>query len=325
MDKNFASKINAFALAGQPFFFIIDFDIKKNLVFAADNLPDDIHFSLLSHPNPSLQASLANTDFTFQAQPPSLENYKSAFDKVMNEIMRGNSYLLNLTFRSKLETNLSLSEIYKYSKAKYKLLFKDQFVVFSPETFVQIRDGVISSNPMKGTIDARLPNAANRLLNDEKETAEHHTIVDLIRNDLAMVAEDVRVERFKYLEKIETHQGELLQMSSEISGKLPANYQKNLGEIILKLLPAGSISGAPKRKTLEIIRSTENYHRGYYTGIFGYSDGQNLDSAVMIRFIEKQGDSLYFKSGGGITAMSRVETEYEELKQKIYVPLARNH
>jgi para-aminobenzoate synthetase component 1 len=98
-----------------------------------------------------------------------------------------------------------------------------------------------------------------------------------------------------------------------------------LGEIILKLLPAGSITGAPKPKTLEIINRGENYKRDFYTGIFGYFDGKNLDSAVMIRFIENKNGQLYFKSGGGITSMSDATKEYDELIQKIYVPINRNH
>jgi para-aminobenzoate synthetase component 1 len=325
METNFASKVNALALAKEPFFFIIDFAMEKPLVYAQNELPQGIHFSLSDHRFNCAEEKLTQPGFVFKTHPPTFGNYQFAFDKVMHEIKIGNSYLLNLTFQTKIETNLTLSEIYNYSKAKYKLLFKDQFVVFSPETFVQIRNGIISSYPMKGTIDAQLPDAAELLLGDAKESAEHHTIVDLIRNDIAMVANDVRVERFKYLEKIITHHGELLQMSSEIKGILPANYREQLGDILLRLLPAGSISGAPKHKTLKIISSTENYQRGYYTGIFGYFDGENLDSAVMIRFIEKQGDALWFKSGGGITAMSQVEAEYEELKQKIYVPLARNY
>jgi para-aminobenzoate synthetase component 1 len=72
---------------------------------------------------------------------------------------------------------------------------------------------------------------------------------------------------------------------------------------------------------LEIIEQAEIYERGFYTGIFGWFDGENLDSAVMIRFIEQKGDKLIFKSGGGITSQSQVEKEYEELIQKVYVPV----
>ena len=88
-----------------------------------------------------------------------------------------------------------------------------------------------------------------------------------------------------------------------------------------KLLPAGSISGAPKKKTVEILKDIENEPRGFYTGVFGIFDGENLESAVMIRFIEQQGEKLYFRSGGGITSMSNPEEEYKEALQKIYVPV----
>jgi len=173
---------------------------------------------------------------------------------------------------------------------------------------------------MKGTMDATLPDAENQLLNNEKELAEHYTIVDLIRNDLSMVSKNVKVERFRYIEHIKTNRNELLQMSSEISGELPLNYYETLGDLIFKLLPAGSISGAPKKKTVEIIRQAEQYDRGFYTGIFGIFDGENLDSGVMIRFIEQTAEGLFYKSGGGITAKSNCSEEYQELIAKIYVP-----
>lgn len=285
-----------------------------------DDFPADIAFAIPGHSHGSFGRAVKK-DLSFVAQAPSPAEYRKAFDKVLAEISFGNSYLLNLTFQSKLTCNLSLGEIFELSKAKYKLWFRNQFVVFSPETFVQIKNGHISSFPMKGTIDASVAGAENILMTDGKEAAEHNTIVDLIRNDLAMVSEDVVVEKFKYIEKIKTHKGDLLQMSSKITGRLADNYLENLGETILKLLPAGSITGAPKPETLRIIRESENYKRGYYTGIFGYFDGENLDSAVMIRFIERVGEDLVFKSGGGITSLSDFQKEYEELIQKIYVPL----
>jgi para-aminobenzoate synthetase component 1 len=321
MLLNFASKVNALAKQGQPFLFIIDFDLEKPMVFAADEIPADIHFCIPGIVFGEMDFGPTTKNITFRARTPDFESYKKAFEGVQNEINHGNSYLLNLTFQSELETNLGLHEIFARSRAMYKLIYKNDFVVFSPETFVRIQGRKISSFPMKGTIDAGLENAAQVLLNDVKESAEHNTIVDLIRNDLAMVADDVYVEKFKYLEKIKTHTGELLQMSSKISGTLPENYKQNLGDILLKLLPAGSITGAPKAKTVEIIKQTENYTRGFYTGIFGYFDGVNLDSAVMIRFIENENGRLFFKSGGGITSMSEVQKEYDELIQKIYVPI----
>lgn len=262
-----------------------------------------------------------NKDLEFIRHPISLDKYNAAFEMVEQNILAGNTYLLNLTFPTKIETNYSLLELFHTAKAKYKLYFHNQFVVFSPETFVKIKDGNIFSHPMKGTIDASIENAEQIILNDEKENAEHITIVDLIRNDLSIVAYDVKVDKFRYVEEIVTNNKKLLQVSSQISGKLPRRFHEYLGDIIFNLLPAGSISGAPKKKTLEIIEEAESYERGYYTGIFGIFDGKDLDSAVMIRFIENINGNLYFKSGGGITFMSNPEQEYQELIDKVYVPI----
>ena len=175
---------------------------------------------------------------------------------------------------------------------------------------------------MKGTMDATLPDARERLLADPKEAAEHATITDLIRNDLSRFATEVTVTRYRYLDELHTHRGPLLQMSSEIRGRLPEDYPSQLGDLFFSLLPAGSITGAPKPRTVQIIREAETYDRGFYTGVTGYFDGCNLDSAVLIRFLEQQPDGTkVFKSGGGITFRSDARNEYEEMKQKVYVPL----
>jgi para-aminobenzoate synthetase component 1 len=111
-------------------------------------------------------------------------------------------------------------------------------------------------------------------------------------------------------------------VSSEIGGKLPENWQETLGNLLFALLPAGSVSGAPKAKTLEIIREAEGEPRGYYTGVFGVFNGTGLDSSVMIRFIEQTGTGLRYRSGGGITHLSQAPNEYNELLQKIYLPIS---
>jgi para-aminobenzoate synthetase component 1 len=174
---------------------------------------------------------------------------------------------------------------------------------------------------MKGTINASLPDAEQLILSDEKELSEHVTIVDLIRNDLSAVAKSVNVNRFRYIDRIKTNHKDLLQISSEIAGDLPDDYLSHLGSILISLLPAGSVSGAPKRKTIQIIREAEKEKRGFYTGVFGYFDGVKLDSAVMIRFIEQEGEQFYYRSGGGINAQSEAEKEYQEAIDKIYVPV----
>ena len=197
---------------------------------------------------------------------------------------------------------------------------ENEFLVFSPEIFVQIREGKIHSYPMKGTIDATLPGSREKILADQKELAEHVTIVDLIRNDLSQIAKHVAVKKFRYIDEIRTSAKTLLQVSSEIVGDLPPGYESMLGDLLIRLLPAGSVSGAPKPKTLAIIEEAEGEKRGYYTGVFGYYDGKNLDSGVMIRFIEKQGARFFYRSGGGITAQSDVTAEYQEVIDKVYVP-----
>jgi para-aminobenzoate synthetase component I len=133
------------------------------------------------------------------------------------------------------------------------------------------------------------------------------------------------VRRFRYIDEILTDTGGLLQVSSEIEGILSEKFHENIGDILFALLPAGSVTGAPKEKTVKIIKSVELTERGYYTGVFGYFKDRKLDSAVMIRFIENQDNVFWFRSGGGITHLSQVENEYNELIEKVYVPFVRNH
>lgn len=304
-----------------PFLFIIDFEMKNPVIIELDKVnKNKIKYRLKNLSNYN-DDSVLNSKLDFKIKPISYNDYVDSFNVVMKNILAGNTYLCNLTFPTQIESNYSLKELFFISRAKYKLFFEDRFIVFSPESFVKINDGRIYSFPMKGTIDASIPDAAEKILGDGKELAEHNTIVDLIRNDLSIIATDVRVESFRYIDKIITNKKNLLQVSSKISGRLPGDYNSRIGEIIFKLLPAGSISGAPKKKTVEIIKSAEIYNRDYYTGVFGIFDGLNLDSAVMIRFIEKTGDLFYFKSGGGITFASKPENEYQELIDKVYVPI----
>lgn len=311
--------MNEWGAKGKPFVFIIDFDFEKPLVMEVD----DTSRLLWKTPQGSnfKPREASSADLQWSIHPVGFEVYEKAYSTVQEHIHLGDTYLLNLTMPTKVECNRSPEELFYLSKAPYQLWLKDQFVCFSPEIFVRINEGVITSYPMKGTMNATIPDAEQQLLNDEKEVAEHHTIVDLIRNDLSMVAHDVKVERLMYLDHIHTNQGDLLQMSSVITGKLPDNYQHSIGSIIAQLLPAGSICGAPKAKTVEIIKKNEPYKRGYYTGVFGMFDGINLDSCVLIRYLEPQGDHLVFKSGGGITFLSDSVSEYNELISKVYVPI----
>lgn len=301
-----------------PFLFIVDFNmVDINIIPLSELHKHNIQYSV-NEQNSKINKMPDN--IVFKTYPITFSEYKKMFDKIKTEISNGNSYLLNLTAETPINTNLSLSDIYKLSNAKYKLLFLDKFVVFSPETFVKTHKGKIHSYPMKGTIDANIPNAKKVILADKKEAAEHATITDLIRNDLSIVSENVKVEKYRYIDKINTLNSSILQVSSEISGCLPDNYNEQIGSILFKLLPAGSISGAPKQKTIDIINNTENYKRNFYTGIFGVFNGYDIDTGVMIRFIEKTKNKMVFKSGGGITINSNAENEYNEMIKKVYLP-----
>jgi len=312
--------MNQYGADKEPFMFIIDYEMNSPEIFKLQSVPTGIKYStpLISN---VLTSKIISSEVLFKKQPVSFSRYSEAFNYVRKNIELGNTYLLNLTFPTEIETDLTLEEIFYSSTAKYKLLYHNSFVVFSPEIFVRISNGLIKSFPMKGTIESSVPDAEKRLLEDKKEEAEHNTIIDLIRNDLSRVADNVEVTKYKYIDRIKTGRGELLQMSSEITGTLMEGYENRLGNIIAGMLPAGSVTGAPKNETVRIIRESEKYDRGWYTGIFGVFDGQNLDSGVMIRFIERDNNRLYFKSGGGITFMSDAVKEYEELISKVYVPV----
>ena len=320
IKQNTIERMNELGANGHPFVFLIDFDFENPLIFDVDDSAD----ILWKTPESANFTSrlIAKKEVHWKIHPVDFEFYQQAFNKVQHRIHSGDTYLLNLTMPTRVDTNLSFEEIFQFSNAPYKIWLKNQFVCFSPEIFVRINDSTISSYPMKGTIDAQIANAEQLLLTDEKEIAEHHTIVDLIRNDLSIVATDVNVEQLMYIDRIVTNSSDLLQMSSKISGKLPENYQQSIGTILAKMLPAGSICGAPKAKTLDIINEVEQYNRAYYTGVFGVFDGKNLDSCVLIRYLEQEDDQLTFKSGGGITYLSDCQTEYDELIRKVYVPIS---
>ncbi len=304
-----------------PFFFMVDFLVNKVQVYTENELSKNgllIDFQNYTNTN---NRKGENKNIQLKSFPENKESYRKGFDQVQQNLKLGNSYLTNYTCKTEIEINLTLEEIFYLSKAKYKVLYQDEFVFFSPETFVEIIGNEIFTHPMKGTIDASKENAVEVLKNDIKEKAEHYTVVDLLRNDLSVVADEVKVNEFQRIDFIKTNKKNLYAMSSEISGKLKPEFQNNIGSIMKTLLPAGSILGAPKPKTLEIILEAENYDRGFYTGVCGWFDGINLDSCVMIRFIEKESGKLYFKSGGGITHLSNFADEYQEMKNKIYVPI----
>lgn len=329
--QEFVKQINKLAIDGEAFLFIINYQGNRAYIRKLSEInPSECLYDfngktnahLLPHPPIS-------TGIEWKMKSPQYASYRQSFDIVRQNILAGNSYLTNLTCQIPVHCNLSLRDIFLLVQGKYKLfLHKDvcstsSFVCFSPETFIQLRDGRIYSYPMKGTMDASVKEARRKLMENKKEAAEHATIVDLIRNDLSRVATEVRVDRYRYTDMLHTNRGDILQSSSQISGKLPDDYRQHIGDILATQLPAGSITGAPKDKTMHIIHEAEKYDRGFYTGVMGICKNGILDSAVMIRFIEQNGQDLVFKAGGGITYKSVCAKEYKEILQKVYLPIKR--
>lgn len=331
MNKDIIDRLNELGGSREPFLFVVDYKGDKAYIKKLSEIDaEECLYDFGSHTNAVGGCTTQlPAEIEWEVDAPKYDEYERSFNIVKNNMLAGNSYLANLTCQVVVHCNLSLEDIFRHSKGKYKLLLNSpsddigRFVCFSPETFVKIRGGRIYSYPMKGTINATLPDAKQVLMDDRKEAAEHATIVDLIRNDLNTVATDVKVEKYRFVDVLHTNKGDILQTSSEISGKLPSDYTQRIGDILAAQLPAGSITGAPKKKTCQIIDEAETYERGFYTGIMGiYADGE-LDSAVMIRFIEQTDGGMFFKAGGGITSQSQCIKEYEEVLQKVYLPITK--
>ena len=316
---NLKERINQLSANAQPFFFVINYEQTEGYLVEDSLNQTEVFFKF-----PTVEykpfPSFSTKENIFNITPEAFETYKRKFDRLHNCLKKKEISLANLTERTKIETNLSLEDIFALSESLYQIYIPNKFVCFSPERFVKIADGIISANPMKGTIDASIPNAEQIILEDKKEIDEHKATVALLSEELSVVSKNVHTTRFRYIDRLKTNRKHLLQVSSEIVGELSADYMQYMGDIIFSLLPAGSITGTPKQKALEILHDIEGVERNYYCGIAGYFDGKELDSAVLIRFIEQDSDKLYFRSGGGITVNSICEKEYQEVLNKVYLP-----
>lgn len=314
-------QLNTWGKKRQPFFALWGYSDSCQDAFLVDECArHGVFYDFQGKSNVTLPLSFHQPSILTK-KPVSIERYKKAFKYVQNSMHQGDTYLLNLTFPTSIELNGSLWDIFCSTQADYKILYKDEFVCFSPEPFIHIKDTKLSTFPMKGTIDATIENAQEKILANEKEMNEHTMVVDLLRNDISQICTNVRVERFRYIQKLQTISPPLLQVSSHISGKIEKNWHNHIGTLLAKLLPAGSISGTPKKKSCEIIKNVEGYERGFYSGIGILYDGETLISCVLIRFIEKHDGMYWYKSGGGITHQSNMLEEYEEMVQKVYVPI----
>lgn len=317
--------MDAYGHAGTPFFFVWDFEGKKPLLFPLFAIdPTQIQFTFPSMSKPLPQLTPLEY-LEWETEPISKLDYQKAFLAARKEMMAGNSKLLSLTLPTRIHTNASLLELFQITQAPYKLWIKDTCTVFSPEAFVRINQDTISTYPMKGTKSQAEYKNRDLLLDDPRENAEHAVVVDVLRNDLTRIADGVELVKYRYVDQVNTAKGQLLQTSSVIQGQIKDDLKRSYGTILSQIFPPGSVTGSPKDKSIRIIRRIEGQPRGYYTGIMGYFDGLQLDSAVLIRFVEQTPDGYFFRSGGGITMQSEWLSEYQEMLDKCQLPLAREH
>jgi len=187
----------------------------------------------------------------------------------------------------------------------------------SPESQIVIRDGKAIINPIAGTFkrtgnDKRDAELALELAADPKENSEHIMLVDLARNDLSINGNNVTVDKYREIQYF----SHVLHMVSEVSGTL--NDNSNPVQLMADTFPAGTLSGAPKYRAMQIIDSYENQGRGYYGGSIGYIDLQgNINQAIMIRSFLSKDNKLNYQAGAGVVAKSIEVNELEEINNKL--------
>ena len=314
-------RMNEYGKKKESFLFLVDYEKEKPLVWKLNQVPNYIKFQL-----PSYNSDVPQNEILPVPRLTALnfckEKAKIDIHRAQEFLKNGESYLLNLTYKIQLNNyDLNLRQLFNQSKSDYKFLWDDKFLSYSPECFIRVNNDIITTYPMKGTAKVQSGEKKSNLHKDSKEIAEHNTVVDLLRNDLNIISNNVSVKKYRFEKRIKTLNGDLIQTSSEISGQLDKDWSSKIGTIIKSITPAGSISGAPKRKTLQIIKSLENQQRGYYTGIFGLYHNDQLDTGILIRFIEKTNSDFFYRTGVGITINSDSIQETEELINKIYVPI----
>ena len=257
---------------------------------------------------------------------PVTPDYAAAYEEVQRQLRMGNSYEVNLTYRDSLVSSRSPAETYlrlrRLNPAPYSGYLRHHDVHLlssSPERFATVnRHRRLEARPIKGTTP-RAPDPGeddrqrSRLSEDPKFRAENLMIVDLLRNDLAMVCDPGTVE-VPHLMEVESYRT-VHQLVSTIRGRL----RDDVGTIdaLRALFPAGSMTGAPKRRTMDIIDAVESTPRGLYAGAFGWisADGR-ADLSVVIRSLvatpHRAGWRYEWGTGGGVTVQSTLEEEWDE-------------
>ena len=267
----------------------------------------------------TLEEPNKNADL-FLKENITFEEYKKDIEEIKNLISNGTTYEVNYTYSNDVFTNSEGYNLFlnliKNQKTKYCAYIKNDFeeiLSFSPELFFKIENNKIITKPMKGTVKRKGEDKKeiNFLKNDVKNLAENTMIVDLLRNDLSKIKNSKNITVDKLFE-VETHKT-LHQMTSTISASLD---EINLKDILSSIFPCGSITGAPKVSTMEIIDKIERYKRNIYCGAIGLIHKEKMEFSVPIRILEKKENKFQFYQGGAIVWKSDVLDEWEECRTK---------
>lgn len=253
------------------------------------------------------------------------EEYCSMVEKTKHYIREGDIFQGVISRRFEADYEGSLINAYRVlrttnpSPYMYYMKIRDMEIAgTSPETMVKLTDGELMTFPVAGTRKRGKDSEQDlelekELLADEKECAEHNMLVDLARNDIGKIAEygSVKVQDYMAIHRF----SKVMHIASTVSGKLAHN--KTCSDTVEALLPAGTLSGAPKFRACEIIDELEPEARGVYGGAIGYLDfSGNLDVCIAIRTAVKKGKKVYVQAGAGVVADSIPENEYMECANK---------
>jgi anthranilate synthase component 1 len=187
----------------------------------------------------------------------------------------------------------------------------------SPEAQIVVKNKKSTIFPIAGTFrrtgdDIKDYDLAKQLLDDPKENAEHVMLVDLARNDLSRHCNTVKVETLKEVQ----YYSHVIHLVSKVSGQL--NDGENFVDIVGDTFPAGTLSGAPKHRAMQLINQYEHGNRGYYGGCIGYMGfNGEFNSAIMIRSILSKDNVLYYQAGAGVVALSNINSELQEVNNKL--------
>lgn len=255
----------------------------------------------------------------------SKEEYCRMVKKTKDYIVNGDIFQAVISRRFEAEYKDHLLSAYRVLRttnpSPYMVFLQNrevQLISTSPETLVRLKEGKLSNFPIAGSrprgADEEEDEAlAKELLQDEKELSEHNMLVDLARNDIGRISEygSVKVTDYMRLQKY----SRIMHITSEVEGTLREGL--DAFDAIDAILPAGTLSGAPKIRSCEIIEELEKAPRGIYGGAIGYLDFTgNMDTCIAIRMAVKKNDRVYIQAGGGIVADSIPEMEYEESANK---------